>query len=442
MTARPWIRPLLLAVLALAVVAGGWWAWKTWGASRSKPDEYIFGTVQRGDIEDLVGATGSLQPRDYVDVGAQVSGQLKKLHVDVGSEVKEGQLLAEIDAEQSAARVDANRASLRAQQATLVERQVNLEKAERDLQRQRNLMAEEATTTEQVQNAETAAARRAHAAQFAEGADRAAAGQHARRGSQSQVHENLRADGGHGDQHHRAPGTDAEHQPVGADVAAHRRPVDDDGADAGRRGRRQQAASRHVELFHDARQLRAGAFTERLRKIEPTPTVTNNVVLYNALFDVPNPNRMLMPQMTAQVFFVVAEARDVLVVPVSALTFARAAPQRPPSTAAAAGSSGGDRPSTPATDPATATTSAQPAVDGAAKGRRAEGGDRPRGAGRGATGSTAQGRTTTPPKSKWRAPTTPSLERDVMVGVSSRVSAEIIFGTERGRAHRGRRQGA
>ena len=45
----------------------------------------------------------------------------------------------------------------------------------------------------------------------------------------------------------------------------------------------------------------------------------NNVVLYNALFDVPNPNLALMTQMTAQVFFVVASAKDTLLVPMSAL---------------------------------------------------------------------------------------------------------------------------
>jgi macrolide-specific efflux system membrane fusion protein len=56
-----------------------------------------------------------------------------------------------------------------------------------------------------------------------------------------------------------------------------------------------------------------------LRKIEPTPTVQNNVVLYNALFDVPNPDGALMTQMTAQVFFVVAEAKDAVLVPLSAL---------------------------------------------------------------------------------------------------------------------------
>jgi macrolide-specific efflux system membrane fusion protein len=56
-----------------------------------------------------------------------------------------------------------------------------------------------------------------------------------------------------------------------------------------------------------------------LSRIEPTPTVQNNVVLYNALFEVKNEGNQLLPQMTAQVFFVRAEARNVLVVPMAAL---------------------------------------------------------------------------------------------------------------------------
>ena len=63
-----------------------------------------------------------------------------------------------------------------------------------------------------------------------------------------------------------------------------------------------------------------------LRKVEPTPTVNNNVVLYNALFDVKNQQRNLLPQMTAQVFFVAAEAHDTLVVPAGAVKVARMAP--------------------------------------------------------------------------------------------------------------------
>jgi macrolide-specific efflux system membrane fusion protein len=56
-----------------------------------------------------------------------------------------------------------------------------------------------------------------------------------------------------------------------------------------------------------------------LRQILPTPEVVNNVVLYDALFDVPNPDHALQPQMSAQVFFVLAEAKGVPLVPVKAL---------------------------------------------------------------------------------------------------------------------------
>jgi macrolide-specific efflux system membrane fusion protein len=57
----------------------------------------------------------------------------------------------------------------------------------------------------------------------------------------------------------------------------------------------------------------------KLRQVNPTPEVVNNVVLYNALFDVENADRALMTQMTAQVFFVVAQAKDAVIVPVGAL---------------------------------------------------------------------------------------------------------------------------
>src|SRR6185436_2735344 len=60
-------------------------------------------------------------------------------------------------------------------------------------------------------------------------------------------------------------------------------------------------------------------YYSKLRQIPPTPTVVNNVVLYDALFDVDNPNQKLMTQMTAQVFFIVASAKDAVLVPLAAL---------------------------------------------------------------------------------------------------------------------------
>lgn len=69
-------------------------AWKTLPASG---DPLSTVSVTRNDIESSVTALGTLQPRRYVDVGAQASGQIRKLHVEVGDQVKAGQLLVEID---------------------------------------------------------------------------------------------------------------------------------------------------------------------------------------------------------------------------------------------------------------------------------------------------------------------------------------------------------
>ncbi|HSB96679.1 MAG TPA: biotin/lipoyl-binding protein, partial [Spongiibacteraceae bacterium] len=128
--------------------------WHKFAGRSESLDDYQIVSVQRGDIEDLVTATGTLQPRDYVDIGAQVSGQLKKIHVEVGSVVAAGSLLAEIDPTVYLANVDARRASLRNQQATLLDREAQLTLAGLQYKRQKNLLEGDATTIESVQAAE------------------------------------------------------------------------------------------------------------------------------------------------------------------------------------------------------------------------------------------------------------------------------------------------
>ena len=314
----------LIALAVLLVAGGGWAAWKRWGSGARPDSNYILTTVQRGDIEDQVSATGSLQPRNYVDVGAQVSGLLRKLIVDVGSEVREGDLLAEIDAETSIAKVDASRAQLRSQEAQMVEREIALTKAERDLQRQKNLMAEEATTVETLQNAETTL--RTARAQI-----------QSLKAQMEQLRASMRVDE-----------ANLKFTKIYAPMAG---TVVSITARQGQTLNANQAAPTLLRVADlsvmqvqtqvseaDVSKLRLNMpvyFTTlggqgrrwygQLKKIEPTPTVTNNVVLYNALFEVPNSQRNLMTQMTAQVFFVVAEARDVLMVPMSALNIQRGA---------------------------------------------------------------------------------------------------------------------
>ncbi len=156
-----------------------------------------------------------------------------------------------------------------------------------------------------------------------------------------------------------------------------------------------------------------------LRQIPPTPTVLNNVVLYDALFDIANNKQALMTQMTAQVFFVLASARQVLQVPLTALHPAARAP-------------GASAPS--------GLRQGRPQGTGERQGGAADGGARPGGSG----GDTArQGRParSDDPRAQFRSghamvsvvgPNGHVAERAVQVGVMTRVAAEITGGLAEG----------
>ena len=145
---RPARRALLIALCLIPVIAVA--AWQVLPPGRDK-----FATVQvsRGDIESSVTALGTLQPRRYVDVGAQASGQIRKIHVEVGDVVKEGQLLVEIDPATQKAKLDASQFSIENLKAQLQEQQAQHELARQKYQRQQNLAAGVATREEDVQTA-------------------------------------------------------------------------------------------------------------------------------------------------------------------------------------------------------------------------------------------------------------------------------------------------
>lgn len=110
--------------------------------------------VTRADIESSVTALGTLQPRRYVDVGAQASGQIRNLHVEVGDQVHKGQLLVEIDPSTQQAKLDAGRFSIDNLKAQLAEQRAQLKLAQQQLKRQRDLAAVGATREEDLQTAE------------------------------------------------------------------------------------------------------------------------------------------------------------------------------------------------------------------------------------------------------------------------------------------------
>lgn len=302
-----------VVVLGALLGAGVYLFWPA-----EKADRWITAVAERGDIEDLVTASGILEPRDYVDVGTQVSGQLMALHVDVGDTVEAGDLLAEIDPSIYLSRVEASRAQLRNQRAQLLERRAQVTLAAHQYKRQQNLQKEQATTTEAVQAAE--ANLRSIEAQI-----------EALTAQIEQTESTLRGDEANlGYTKIYAPMTGTvvslearKGQTLNANQQA---PIILRIADLAIMTVRAQVSEADVarlrtgmEVYFTTLGNRDERYYGTLRQIMPTPEVENNVVLYNALFDVPNPDRTLMTQMTAQVFFVLASAEDAVTVPATAI---------------------------------------------------------------------------------------------------------------------------
>lgn len=133
-------RAWKIALAVLILVAFGGYAWQQ---SRSRTDVPVFRTVkvERGPITATVSATGTLNPVTSVQVGTQVSGQIKELFVDFNSPVKQGQLVARIDPETFEYRVRQAQADAEAARSALGRAQVSLINAQRELNRTKELVA-------------------------------------------------------------------------------------------------------------------------------------------------------------------------------------------------------------------------------------------------------------------------------------------------------------
>ncbi|HVQ26292.1 MAG TPA: efflux RND transporter periplasmic adaptor subunit, partial [Planctomycetota bacterium] len=142
----------LLAVVALAAGAGGWYLYRAGSADGEV--RYRLAKVERGPIAAVVVASGTLNAVTTVQVGSQISGQVKDIYADFNTPVKKGQVIARIDAATFELRVNQTRADLdaaqsavavarsglAAQQAELGRVKIGLADAERDLARKKSLV--------------------------------------------------------------------------------------------------------------------------------------------------------------------------------------------------------------------------------------------------------------------------------------------------------------
>lgn len=326
---RPARRALFVALCLIPVIALA--AWQVLPPGR---DAVATVQVSRGDIENSVTALGTLQPRRYVDVGAQASGQIQKIHVEAGDTVKEGQLLVEIDPSTQKAKLDAGRFSIENLKAQLQEQRAQHDLAQQKYQRQQKLAAGGATREEDVQTARAEVrATQARIDMF-----------------QAQIRQaqaSLRSD-------EAELGYTRIYAPMSGTVVAV-------GAREGQTLNAQQqtplilriarlspmtvwaevseADIGHVKPGMTAYFTTLSGGTRRwsssVRQILPVPprpleqnqggSPTNGrsgserVVLYTVLLDVDNADHSLMTDMTAQVFFVAEQAQDTLTVPTASL---------------------------------------------------------------------------------------------------------------------------
>lgn len=137
-------RLKVLAALLLLLVGAGWWWWRGSEAKEAAYHEEVVGT---GSLEEVVTAQGKLEPKTYVNVGAQVSGQVQKLHVQAGQMVAEGDLLAELDPRVYQARLEQGEAGLNSLKAQLKEQEAQLELARLQQERNEKLMLATSTST-------------------------------------------------------------------------------------------------------------------------------------------------------------------------------------------------------------------------------------------------------------------------------------------------------
>lgn len=323
-------RLALIGLVAISALAIG-----SYALSRGASVTYETARVERRNIEATVAATGVLQPRRYVDVGAQVSGQITRFYVEPGDTVKKGDHLLDIDPSVQQAEVDAGRASLAGLHAQLAEERAQLDLAQKKLRRQRVLVRTGSTSLENVDIAQAgvvatqARIQRLQAqleqTQATLKADEARLGYTRIYATMDGTVVTLDAREGQTlTSTYQTPNVmrvaDLSGMTVWAEVSeADIRLITVDmpvtfttlGGQHDHEPRRWRSTVRQI--------LPAPPNSGEQATDSGKPAASTKAVMYTVLFDVSNEDGALLPQMTAQVSFVSARARGALVVPLAAV---------------------------------------------------------------------------------------------------------------------------
>ncbi|NIG33723.1 efflux transporter periplasmic adaptor subunit [Pantoea sp. ICBG 828] len=325
---KKWLFAALTALVIILVL----WAYS---ASRSKPNPLMTAAVRQGDIENVIAATGKMDAIERVNVGAQVSGQVKKLYIKAGDNVRKGQLIAEIDDQPQRSDLRNAQAALSVAQADLQTRQATLVRQQAQFQRLQQMVKTNAVSRQDFDTA-AEAWRIAQAELTAQQA----------RVIQAQIEvDKKQLDLGYTRIMAPIDGTvvaivTKQGQTVNAVQSA---PTIAKLAQLGTMTIKVQISEADITNIQPGQQAWFTTFANpdkrynaTLRSIELAPesvmkddalmgnsesntvSSTNAAVYYNALLDVPNPDNALRISMTAQVNLLRDQAKNALLVPVQA----------------------------------------------------------------------------------------------------------------------------
>lgn len=306
-------RLIVIALIAGGIAAAVWTLHKP-----SAPPPPPSGVVALADITQAVQAAGVLQAKTRVDVGAQVSGQIQTIHVELGQQVQKGDLLVSLDPDLARSDVAQAEAAVAQASAALDSRRIDADAARRELKRQQRLLAGQATSGNEAERAETELAKieadlRGQAANL----QRLQADLDKRKVNLSYTRITAPMNG------------TVVNLPVQVGqtvISVQVTPVILTLADLDTITVRTKVPEADIQAIKVGQVARFSTlsgegqrYEGKVRVIQPVPERAGNAVFYNVLFEVDNRDRALFSDMTVQVDIETGAARQVLAMPIVAL---------------------------------------------------------------------------------------------------------------------------
>jgi HlyD family secretion protein len=312
------IGAVILVVITVTGIVLGLTVFNSNNGNNSK---YKKEAVDRGNIEALVVTTGSLNPVTTVDVGSQVSGEIEKIYVDFNSQVKEGQVIAQIEQSQFLSRVNQEEANYQSAVASLEKAKVTFDNLQKKYERALSLFEKDLLSYEEKESSETNYYGAKSDIQAAE-ARLAQAKSQLETSKVNLTYTIIKSpiDGVVINRNINVGQTVAAsfQAPVlfqiANDLTKMQVECSVDEADIGKVAEGQQVRFT-VDAFPDEN------FRGVVKQVRYSPEIVQNVVTYTTIVEVDNPEMKLRPGMTATVSIVSGQALNVLRVPNAALRF-------------------------------------------------------------------------------------------------------------------------